>query len=201
MSIKKFIEATEKKKLLPEFSILDVIQMFDVAWGKVRTKSIVNCIGKAVISKEKQSKALLDVDDPFKDLQEQLNKLVVYNAKFFLEGTTANDIVSVDDSLTSTEPLMTDDAILCDVLDEEGSETEDDTDDVSNEPICPQSSDVRQAVDVPRECMLFNDNREFINKFLNEISVLVENELSAKLSQADIRSFSSRNRENRGFTG
>ena len=49
--------------------------------------------------------------------------------------------------------------------------------------------------------MLFNNNREFINKFLNEISVLVENELSAKLSQADIRSFSSRNRENRGFTG
>ena len=29
---------------------------------------------------------------------------------------------------------MTDDAILCNVLDEEGSETEDDTDDVSNEP-------------------------------------------------------------------
>ena len=28
---------------------------------------------------------------------------------------------------TSTEPLMTDDAILCEVLDEEGSETEDDT--------------------------------------------------------------------------
>ena len=84
---------------------------------------------------------------------------------------------------------------------EEGSETGGGTDDVSNEPICPQFSDVRQALDVPRECMLFNDNREFINKFLNEISVLVENELSAKLSQADIRSFSSRNRENRGFTG
>ena len=28
---------------------------------------------------------------------------------------------------TSTEPLMTDDTILCEVLDEEGSETEDDT--------------------------------------------------------------------------
>ena len=117
MSIKKLIEATEKIKLLPEFSILDVIQMFDVAWGKVRTKSIVNCIGKAVISKEKQSKALLDADDPFKDLQEQLNKLAVYNPKFFLEGTTANDIVSVDDSLTSIEPLVTDYAILCDILD------------------------------------------------------------------------------------
>ena len=32
MSIKKLIEAIEKKKPLPEFSILDAMQMFDVAW-------------------------------------------------------------------------------------------------------------------------------------------------------------------------
>ena len=75
-------------------------------------------------------------------------------------------------------------------MDEEGSETEeDDTDDVSNEPICTQSSDVRQALDILQEYMLFSDNGEFIHKCLNEISVLVEIELSAKLRQAGIRSF------------
>ena len=84
---------------------------------------------------------------------------------------------------------MTDNRILCDVLDEEGSETEDDTDDVSNEPICPQSSDVRQPLDVLWEYMLFSDNGEFIHKCLNEISVLVENELSANLRQVDIQRF------------
>ena len=84
---------------------------------------------------------------------------------------------------------MTDDAILYDILDEEGSETEDDTYDVSNEPTCPQSGDVRQVLDVLREYMLFRDNDEFVHKSLNEISVLVENELSEKLRQADIRSF------------
>ena len=132
MSIKKLIEAIEEKKPLPEFSILDAMQMLAVAWGKVTTKTVVNCFEKAGISKEKQSEALLDADDPFKDLQKQLDKLAVYNPKFFQEGTTTNNIVSVDDSLTSTEPLMNDDAILCDVLDEEGFEAEDDTDDVSN---------------------------------------------------------------------
>ena len=70
---------------------------------------------------------------------------------------------------------MTDDTILCDVLDQEGSKAEDDTDDVSNELICPQSSDVCQALDVLREYMLCNDNGEFIHRFLNEISALVEN--------------------------
>ena len=157
--------------------------------GKVTTKTVGNYFEKAGISKGKQSEALLDADNPFKDLQEQLDKLAVYNPEFFLEGTTANDIVSVDNSLTSTEPLMTDDTMLCDVLDEEGSETEDDTDGVSNELICPQSSDMRQALDVLREYMLFSDNGEFIHKCLNEISVLVENKLSAKLTQADRRSF------------
>ena len=150
MSIKKLIEAIEKKKPLPEFFILDAMQMLDLAWGKVTTKTVVNCFEKAGISKEKRSEALLDANDPFKDLQQQLDKVAVYNPEFFPEGTTANDIVSVDGSLTSTEPLMIDDAILCDVLDEEGSETEDDTDGVSNEPICPQSSDVRQTLDVLR---------------------------------------------------
>ena len=189
MSIKKLIEAIEKKKPLPEFSIRDSMQMLDVAWGKVTTTTVVNCFENRGISNEKQSEALLDAGNSFKDLQEQLDKLAVYNPMFFPERTTAIDIVSVDDSLTNTEPLMTDDAISCDVLDEESFETEDDTYDVSNGPICPQSSDVRQALDVLREYMLFSDNGEFIYKGLNEISVFVENELSAKLRQADIRSF------------
>ena len=68
------------------------MQMIDVTWEMVTTKAVVNCFEKAVISKEKQSEALLDAENPFKDLQEQLNKLVVYNPKFFPEGTTANDI-------------------------------------------------------------------------------------------------------------
>ena len=68
MSIKKLIETVEKKKSFPEFSILDAMQMLDVAWGKVTTKTVFNCFENAGISKEKQSEALLDGD-------EQLDKL------------------------------------------------------------------------------------------------------------------------------
>ena len=52
MSIKTFIEAIEKKKPLPEFSIPDTMQMLNVAWGKVTTKTVVNCLEKAGISIE-----------------------------------------------------------------------------------------------------------------------------------------------------
>ena len=48
---------------------------------------------------------------------------------------------------------------------------------------------MRQTLDVLREYMLHSDNGEFIHKCLSEISVSVENELSAKLRQADIQSF------------
>ena len=71
MSIKKLIEAIEKKKPLPEFFILDAMQMLDVAWGKVTAKAVVNSFEKAGISKEMQSEVLLDADDRFKDLQEK----------------------------------------------------------------------------------------------------------------------------------
>ena len=42
MSIKKLIEVIEKKKTLPEFSILDAMQVLDLAWRKLLTKTVVN---------------------------------------------------------------------------------------------------------------------------------------------------------------
>ena len=47
MSIKELIEGIEEKKPLPEFSILDAMQMRDVARVKVTTKTVVNCFEKA----------------------------------------------------------------------------------------------------------------------------------------------------------
>ena len=165
----------------------DVIQSLKALYKTMSIKKLIEAIKKK--KPHPKSGALLDAENPFKELPEQLDKLAVYNHKFFPEETAANENVSVDDSLTRTEPLMTDDPILCDILDEEGSETAEDTDDVSNQPVCLQSSDVRQALDVLRECMLFSENREFTHKCLNEISVLVENEFSAKLRQANLRRF------------
>ena len=49
-------------------------------------------------------------------------------------------------------------------------------------------SDVPRVLNVLREYMLLSDNVEFIHKSLNKINVLTENELSARLRQADMRS-------------
>ena len=165
------------------------MQMLDVAWGKVKAETIGNCFAKAGISEKKQADALLDADDPFKDLQDQLDKLAVHTSEFFPEGTTAKDIVSMDDFVNTTEPIMNDE-IISDVLDEENLEAEEDEDgdvDILIEPTCPQSGDVRQALEVLRRYMIFSDNVEYIHKCINRINSIVENELSEKLKQADIR--------------
>ena len=42
LSVCKLIEATEKNKPLPEFSILDAMQMLDIVWGKVKADTVVD---------------------------------------------------------------------------------------------------------------------------------------------------------------
>ena len=51
------------------------MKMLDLAWQKVKTSTIINCFAKAGISKGQQKSAQLDDDDPFKDLQNQIEKL------------------------------------------------------------------------------------------------------------------------------
>ena len=166
------------------------MRMLDVAWGKVTKETVVNCFAKAGISKEKQVESLSEADDPFTDLQEQLDKLAVHAPEFFPEGTTVADVISADDSVINTEPVMTDDGILFDMLDQDDHATEEGNDDTSYiQPSCPKSDEIRRALEVLREYMLFSENGECIHQCVSQINKIVENELIAKLKQVDIREY------------
>ena len=71
------------------------MQMLDVACGKMKTKTVCKYFAKAGISEKKCADALLDANDPFEDLNDQLEKLAVHTSEFFPEGTTAKDVVSM----------------------------------------------------------------------------------------------------------
>ena len=136
-----------------------------------------------------------EADDPFKDLQEQLDKLAVHAPEFFTEGITAADVVYADDSVINMEPVMTNDEILFDMLDQDDHATEEGDDDTSYiQPSCPKSDEIRRALEVLREYMLFSGNGEWIHQCVNQINTIVENELIAKLKQVDIRQYFKRSK-------
>ena len=69
------------------------MKMLDLAWQKVKTSTIVNCFAKAGISKNQQKSAQSDYNDPLRDLQNQIEKLVEFYPNFttkmsFLQSKT-----------------------------------------------------------------------------------------------------------------
>ena len=103
LASQRLVVAIDKGKELPVFSILDAMKMLDVAWQQVKISTIVNCFAKAGISNDQQNSAQLDDDDPFKDLQNQIEKL----GDLYPPGTTAEDAISTDENVMSTVPLLT----------------------------------------------------------------------------------------------
>ena len=55
---------------------------------RLQPKLLLTVLKNLEFQQNSKSEALPDADDHFKDLQEQLDKLAVYNPKFFPEGTT-----------------------------------------------------------------------------------------------------------------
>lgn len=102
--------------------------MLDVAQRKAKAESIGNYFAESVISKKKQDDALLDADDRFKDLQDQLDKLASHTSELFLGVTTVKGVLSMKDFVNTTEPIMNDEKIMSEVLNEENIGSEEDGD-------------------------------------------------------------------------
>ena len=68
------------------------------------------------------SDSLQDAEDPFKNLQDQVDKLEFLISEFFPDGTTAKDIVSMSDFFNSTDPIMNEEEIISGVLNKENLE-------------------------------------------------------------------------------
>ena len=86
LSVLKLIKAIYMNEKLPVLSILDTKKMLDVAWQKMQAATVVYCLAKAGISKEQQNATLEDDDDPFKKLQEQIDKLAIRAPNLFPDG-------------------------------------------------------------------------------------------------------------------
>ena len=171
----RLVVGIDKGKDPPVFSILDAMKMLDLAWQKVKTSTIVNCFAKARISKDQQKSGQSDDDHPFRDLQNQIEKL----GDFYPPGTTAEDVVSADENVMSTVPLLTDEELIEEAMnavngnDAEGGE-DDDYDDALLNPVFPKVSDIREALQVLHDYMPFSLSGEDIQQKLNALSISID---------------------------
>ena len=73
--VRPCIKAVETNKRLPKISILQAYKILVSSWNAVSKETIVNCNKKSNISQSSQQAAVNNDDDPFKSLQEDLEKL------------------------------------------------------------------------------------------------------------------------------
>lgn len=95
---------------------------------------------------------MLYTEDSFKDLQDWLDKLNVNAPNFFPDRTTINEIVFAYGYVVSTEPIMNDDEISYNFLDNGNAVSKGDKNgDASNERTFPQSVDECKVLDLLRD--------------------------------------------------
>ena len=147
------------------------------------------CFAKAGTSKDQQKSAQSDDDDPFRDLQNQIKKL----GDFYPPGSTAEDVVSADENVMSTVPSLRDEELIEEVMNaangNDADDGEDDDDDALLNPVCPKVSDIQKALQELYDYMPLSLSGEDIQQKLNALSISIDGDVTAKMTQSDIRAF------------
>ena len=148
----------------------------------MKASTNVNCFAKAGISKDQQKSSQSDDDNPFKELQNQIEKL----CDFYPSGTTAEHVILADENVMSTVHLLTDEEVMNAVNVDNSDDEEDDDGDAVLDPVCPKVSDVWEALQVLHDYMTFSISGGDIQKKLNALSISIDRVVTAKMTGSDI---------------
>ena len=106
--VKLYITRIESGKELPKISILDAMKFLVQSWNRVSKDTIQNCFRRAGISKDAQTDAVEEIDDPFKSLQSDLDELRLLDPSLVPDEKTAEDCTDSDKNLVVTQSVLID---------------------------------------------------------------------------------------------
>ena len=197
MVVQKYIDAIDRKKSIPKFTVLDAMDLLVTAWDRVSTETIKNCFKKAVISRETQENAINDSDDPFKALAEEINELREKEPELVPTDMTVDDVVDADDNVLTSNVLPPND-ILQEIqtastasVDEVEDEEDEDLEVTEEPPKPPSKSDIRIALNTLSLHSMFvdHDSADKIRKPTRQLSSLIEKNFLQGCSQQSLTAY------------
>ena len=88
------------------------MHMLVSAWNAVSIETIINYFCKAGISDANQEAAVVDEDDPFKNLQNEIDALRNLQPDLVPEHVNAASLTDADAEVSAVQPPLTDSEIL-----------------------------------------------------------------------------------------
>ena len=110
LTVQLFICGVDNGQPLPKISILSAMNMLTAAWDKVSEITVQNCFKRVGISKESQECAMNDSDDPFKELDEELDNLRERAQNHAPPEVTTETVIECDDELLTADTELTSDS-------------------------------------------------------------------------------------------
>ena len=166
--VRQIIRNLEKNKALPAISILNGMQMLVSGWNSVSIETIANCFRKAGISPANQEAAIAEEDDPFKNLQDEIDVSRNVQPDLVPEDVNASLLIDVDSEVSAVQPPLTNSEILAEFfktgdISDGDDEIIDVSDDIEEEPgECPGKTDLLNALELLQKFSLFSANGEAV---------------------------------------
>ena len=182
------IKAVESNKSLPEISIIQAMKHLVSSWNAVSKETIVNCFKKSSISQSNQQAAMNDDDDPFKSLQEDLEKLHELNNDVIRPNLSAESFANLDSEVVTSASFSNDDDIIAEVIEGENEESEDDQDDQESTPPTRPSTN-EDGLETLQNLSMFNTRGDEIRSLLLNIESLLVRERIDNLKQSVVTDF------------
>ena len=157
LTVQLFIRTFGNGQPLPKISILSAMNMLTAAWDKVSEITVQKCFKRAGISKESQECAMNYSNDPFKELDEELDNLRERAQDHAPPEVTTETVIEYDDELLTADTELTSDSDILAEFQPSDDEVKKDDEVFIEEPPPkrPSKQDLCHTIDVLQTFSLF----------------------------------------------
>ena len=142
------------------------------SWNAILKEIIVNIVKKSNISQSNQQAAVNDDDNPFKSLQEDLEKLHELDNDAIQPNLSAESFADLDSEVVTSASFSNDDDIISEVIEGENEESDDDQDgEKSTPPTRPSTNEVEDALGTPQDLSMFSTREDEIHSLVLNVNV------------------------------